>query len=274
MIHFIKMQALGNDFVVINLLSQKINITEKLIRYLADRHLGIGCDQVLLLTKTNNPKADFGYRIFNADGCEVFQCGNGARCMGVLIRKQKLSAKNEIILETGAGLLRIKYMDEDEVQVDIAIPDFSPASLPFLPEKNTLSRTFDVVSVGNPHGVIACDDISLDEINKIGAEFNQHPAFPKGVNLGFVKYLSRDRIELCVYERGVGITHACGSGACAAVAVGRKKGKLDATVNVVQAGGSVFVHWDKIDDPIQLRGSGEIVFFGEIKNPPPSEAQH
>lgn len=274
MIQFTKMQALGNDFVVMNTLSQKIEITCELIRFISDRHYGVGCDQVLLLTKTNNPKADFGYRIFNADGGEVFQCGNGARCLGLFIQQKKLSDKKEIILETAHGLIRITHIKNNEVRVDIAKPNFSPTSLPFITTEtnapyhlkiNHHTIEFEVVNVGNPHCVLYIDTHSHDAINEIGAALNQHAAFPDGVNVSFVQLLSRDRIKLCVYERGVGITKACGSGACAAVAVGRKNGELDSVVRVLQEGGELQVSWNEPTGYIQLQGFGKMVFDGNLE---------
>lgn len=273
MIQFTKMQALGNDFVVINLLSQKIDISRTFMQFIADRHYGVGCDQVLLLTSTKNPNADFGYRIFNADGGEVSQCGNGARCLGLFVREKKLSDKQEIVFETTKGLIHIRYIDDNNVSVDIAKPDFSPTSLPFITaEKNApyhLSVNhriieFDVVSLGNPHCVLHVDGLSHDDIDAVGAALNRHPAFPEGVNVGFMQYLSRDCIKLCVYERGVGITKACGSGACAAVAVGQKNGELDSVVQVLQEGGELQVARHDMAGDIQLRGSGETVFDGML----------
>lgn len=273
MIEFTKMHALGNDFVVINTLSQPIKITRALMQFIADRHRGVGCDQVLLVTQAENPQADFGYRIFNADGSEVYQCGNGARCLGLFIRQEKLSDQKDIVLETKRGLIRISYLDNNEVLVDIAKPSFVVEHIPFVTQETHAPYhlkidhrmiEFDVVTVGNPHCILRVDTISRNEVNQIGAALNAHSAFPEGVNVGFLQYDTRDRIHLCVYERGVGITEACGSGACAAVAVGRKNGYLNSTVQVIQAGGELAVHWHALEDFIQLRGSGETVFIGQL----------
>lgn len=268
-IRITKMHALGNDFVVLDAVRQKIPVTKKWIQALSDRHRGVGCDQVLMLTTAQNKKADFGYRIFNADGGEVFQCGNGARCIGLFISQEKLSDKKIIYLETKHDVMRVNLMNDHEVQVDIAIPNFNPSSLPF---KTTEKKSpyhlqlknhaieFDVVSVGNPHCVLQREQLSQSEIIAIGQALNQHAAFPEGINVGFVKIISRNHIELCVYERGVGITQACGSGACAAVAVGCHRGDLDRAVTVQQAGGDVRVSWPSQDAPIQLCGSATRVF--------------
>lgn len=275
MIRFTKMQALGNDFVVINHVAQPIALTSAFIRRLSDRHYGVGCDQVLLLTKTDHPKADFGYRIFNADGGEVYQCGNGARCMGLFVQQEKLSNKKVIYLATRHDLMRVECVGKNEVMVDLAQPNFAPMSLPFITAENTApyhlklnqaSIVFDVVSVGNPHCVIRVDQIVLSDVEKIGAELNAHPAFPEGVNVGFVCCDSPNAITLCVYERGAGITQACGSGACAAVAVGRWQNYLADDVVVHQAGGALRVLCQSPTDVIQLCGPAEVVFTGEFSD--------
>src|SRR3990167_5813234 len=206
-LQFSKMQALGNDFVVIDAVNHSINLSADQIRFLADRHHGVGCDQVLLLTSAHNPQADFGYRIFNADGGEVYQCGNGARCMGLFVQQKKLSTKKTIVLETARDLLNVTCLDDNLVQADIAKPNFEPSSLPFLPERYPSDHLqFDVVNVGNPHCVILSDAKSESDMIAIGKMLNAHPAFPEGVNVEFVKIVSRNKIELTVYERGVGLT--------------------------------------------------------------------
>lgn len=266
------MHALGNDFVVLDLVREEITITSELIRHIADRHRGIGCDQVLLLTRSENPAADFGYRIFNADGNEVNQCGNGARCIGLFLAQEKLSDKKTIVLATRYDVMRLTYFPDNQVQVDIAKPNFNPSSLPFITDENAAPYqlqlkkhliTFDAVSVGNPHCVLQRDHFSQADIIEIGEELNAHPAFPEGVNVGFMHCESRNLIQLCVYERGAGLTQACGSGACAAVAVGRQRSLLNAEVEVRQAGGVVHVAWESEKRPIQLRGSAVRVYDGK-----------
>lgn len=270
-IQFTKMQALGNDFVVFDTLRQSVVITPELIRSLADRHRGVGCDQVLVLTPTHNKKADFGYRIFNADGNEVYQCGNGARCMGLFVQQEQLSDREIICLETQRDLIHVQCLQDNQVQVEIGKPSFDPASLPFITSKsaapyhlqlNGYAIDFDVVSIGNPHCVIRVDAISEDEVIDVGEQLNTHPAFPEGVNVGFLRCHSRDSIHLSVYERGAGLTQACGSGACAAVAVGQNKGYLDACVTVHQAGGTLQVSAKSHDAVIQLCGPANSVFRG------------
>lgn len=268
-IRIAKMHALGNDFIVIDAVRQKISVTKKWIQQLSDRHRGVGCDQVLMITPPQNKKADFGYRIFNADGNEVFQCGNGARCVGLFISQEKLSDKKIIYLETSRDMMRVNLINNAEMQVDVAIPNFNPSSLPFKTNERVApyhlqlknhAIEFDVVSIGNPHCVLQRDNLSQADIIEIGQALNQHAAFPEGVNVGFVKIISRNHIELCIYERGVGVTQACGSGACAAVAVGSHRGYLDTAVTVTQPGGDVYVSWPSQDASIQLSGSATRVF--------------
>lgn len=270
-IQFTKMQGLGNDFVVFDTVRQSVAITEELIRSMADRHRGIGCDQVLVLTPANHPHADFGYRIFNADGNEVYQCGNGARCMGLFIQQEKLSDKKIIYLETQCDLMRVQCLSDNQVQVDIGKPRFDAESLPFITTENSApyhlqleghAIEFDVVSVGNPHCVIRVDKILNGDVIDIGEQLNAHPAFPEGVNVGFLRCESHDLIHLSVYERGAGLTQACGSGACAAVAVGQKNGYLNAAVLVHQSGGILQVSATSKEAVIQLTGPANRVFQG------------
>ncbi|MCX7121464.1 MAG: diaminopimelate epimerase [Gammaproteobacteria bacterium] len=270
---FTKMHALGNDFVVLDTIRQSVVVTPELIRHIADRHRGVGCDQVLLLTSTENTAADFGYRIFNADGNEVYQCGNGARCMGLFVQAENLSGKKIIHLATRDNVMRVAYSSDKKIVVDIAKPHFNPSSLPFIATQNAAPYhlklehhdiTFDVVSVGNPHCVIRVDHIVTADVIDIGKQLNAHPAFPEGVNVGFVCVQSRDAIELCVYERGAGITEACGSGACAAVAAGHQAGYLNNQVTVHQFGGSLTITWPSKETMIQLCGSASLVFKGAL----------
>ncbi|PIZ04330.1 MAG: diaminopimelate epimerase [Gammaproteobacteria bacterium CG_4_10_14_0_8_um_filter_38_16] len=267
---FTKMHALGNDFIVIDAVSQPVQMTKTLACALSDRHRGVGCDQILLLTSPQNIAADFGYQIFNPDGTEVFQCGNGARCMGLFVQQKKLSDKKTITLETKRGLIRVACMRGDEVQVDIAKPDFHPASLPFITSEisapfhiTVLNEVLEcgVVSIGNPHCVLK-QDYTESEMIAVGKALNASALFPEGINVGFVKIVSRNIIHLRVYERGAGMTQACGSGACAAMAIGRQSGQLDATVRVHQLGGVLTVNWQSPDDWIQLCGSATTVFEG------------
>lgn len=272
-IQFTKMQGLGNDFVVFDTVRQSVDISPELIRALSDRHYGVGCDQVLVITPSYHPSAHFGYRIFNADGTEVYQCGNGARCVGLFIQQEKLSDEKMVQLATGKGLVRVECQASGDVLADISQPNFDPMSLPFcvgesekkLPYELMVADRkihFDVVSVGNPHCVIEVEDITDDEVKRVGEALNAHPAFPEGVNVGFVRYQSRDTLSLIVYERGAGLTNACGSGACAAVAVGQRRGKLAAAVTVYQRGGALQVLCASPDAVLQLVGPAKRVFQG------------
>lgn len=271
-IQFTKMHGLGNDFVVINAVKQAVSITPEWVRAVANRHEGIGCDQVLVIGPSQNPQADFSYHIYNANGSEAYQCGNGARCVGLYIRQKNLSDKKTIFLETRRDVISVCCIDDNQVIVDIGTPYFDPQRLPFLTSQHAFPYTlqltnrviqFDVVSVGNPHCVLETNDFSAEEMKEIGQELNAHAAFPEGVNVGFAAIDSRDAIQLCVYERGAGLTKACGSGACAAVAVLRHRGKLNAAVKVHQEGGVLTVVWQSPTDVIQLIGPAVAVFDGE-----------
>lgn len=277
-LEFTKMQGLGNDFVVIDATKKTFHATPDLICRLANRHCGVGCDQVLLLGVAKHPRADFSYRIYNANGSEAFQCGNGARCIGLFVREKKLSHKKIICLEMQHDFITVECQ-ENTVRVDMGVPNFTPEAVPFLsaqraaPYQLALSNrviTFDVVSMGNPHCVIThgdfSGDFSIESMSAIGRELNAHAAFPDGVNVGFVKHLSRDAIQLHVYERGVGMTQACGSGACAAVAVGRLQNVLHESVQVHQAGGVLTVRWVSSQAVLQLAGPAVIVFDGRIES--------
>lgn len=271
-IPFTKMQALGNDFVVIESVRQPVSLTTSLIRKMADRHFGIGFDQLLLIEPTTRSGVDFEYRIFNADAGEVSQCGNGARCVGRFIWENNLADKPRLVLGTLERLLEVSLQPDNEISVNMGIPLFEPAQIPFLAtEKSTNyllelgSQSIDigVVNLGNPHAVIEIEDVNNLEINEIGKQIESHPRFPQRVNVGFVEYVNRSHIRLRVFERGVGETLACGSGACAAVAVGRQSGKLEQEVMVELLGGRLTINWPGELMPILMRGPAELVFRGE-----------
>lgn len=265
-IQFTKMQGLGNDFVVIDITQQPFILSPEWIRNIADRHYGVGCDQVLIVRRSDDPHADFDYRIFNADGSEVSQCGNGARCVGLFVRYQKLTQKKKIVFKTNVNYLTVTTHDDEHFEVEIDAPLFEAKDIPFisteqLPENIALAG---VVNVGNPHAVIRVNEINLIDVARIGAALNHHPAFPERVNVGFMRLLSQNEIDLCVYERGVGITKACGSGACAAVAVGRQQGWLNAQVKVCQAGGDLIVRYPSLSESVFLQGPAVVVFDGYL----------
>lgn len=268
-IPFTKMQGLGNDFVVIDGFTQPVHMTVDLAKKISDRHYGIGCDQVLLITPPDNNQADFGYQIFNADGSEVFQCGNGARCVGLFIQQKKLSDKKIVVLATKRSELSVSVHANNQVEVTMPAPSFNPDLVPFVtetenPPYNLLidgrEIMFDVVNVGNPHAIITVKELDLSDIERFGEKLSQHNAFPEETNVGFMQIISKDEISLAVYERGAGLTQACGSGAVAAVAVGQKNKQLSEKVCVRQSGGDVFVIAKK--GLLSLLGPAEFVFEG------------
>lgn len=265
---FSKMHGLGNDFMVIETISQSISLTQEQIQQLAHRHTGVGFDQLLLISPPINTDHDFIYRIFNADGSEVEQCGNGARCVARFIYEKKLSEKKELKLFTRAGIVRVEKISRTEFCVDMGAPEFSPNKIPFITQEKQkiYSITADtkhfqavVLSMGNPHMVIL-DSLSDAEIKELGPKLMMHPAFPKGVNVSFLKILDSKNINLRVFERGVGETQACGTGACAAVVAGRVLGDLDETVNVFLRGGRLTVSWEGNSSPVKQTGSATFVY--------------
>jgi diaminopimelate epimerase len=268
------MQGAGNDFVVVNGLTEKIALTPEQIRYIADRHFGIGCDQLLMVERPASPSADFRYRIFNADGNEVEQCGNGARCFLRYLRDQGLTSKSEIIAETLAGEITLRFKADDRVAVDMGRPRFEPREVPFdAPERaNVYDLVIDgatvpimVLSMGNPHAVQIVSDITTAPVVTQGSRIESHPRFPKHVNAGYMQIIDRSHIRLRVYERGAGETLACGSGACAAVVAGRVNGLLDECVDVALPGGDLKVCWQGKEQAVWLTGPAETVFEGNIE---------
>ncbi|HEB81420.1 MAG TPA: diaminopimelate epimerase [Gammaproteobacteria bacterium] len=278
---FTKMHGLGNDFVVIDAVSQSVDLTAEQIRFLADRHFGIGCDQLLLVEKPRNPAAEFRYRIFNADGGEVEQCGNGARCFAIFVREQGLTESHVIPVETAGGLIELCVETDgkngERVTVDMGIPDFDPASLPFVADDpaerqaksyklmvNGREYAIGAVSMGNPHAVLQVEDVDTADVEGLGAAIESHERFPQRVNVGFMQVVDRGRIRLRVYERGAGETLACGTGACAAVAVGRVRGLLDEQVTVSLPGGELEIKWPGEGLDLLMTGPATTVFQGTI----------
>jgi diaminopimelate epimerase len=271
-IQFTKMHGLGNDFVVIDAISQAVSLSAEQVRFIADRHFGVGCDQLLLVEESVNPAAEFRYRIFNADGGEVEQCGNGARCFAVFVRDQGLTSSTVIPVETAAGLIELR-IEGDQVTVDMGIPDFGPENLPFMAEKRAESYDLMVngdeyaigaVSMGNPHAVLTVDDVDTAPVESLGAAIESHEKFPQRVNVGFMQIVSRNEIRLRVYERGAAETLACGTGACAAVAVGQQKGDLDEQVTVRLPGGELKIRWRGEGKTLLMTGPAATVFHGSI----------
>lgn len=268
------MQALGNDFIVLDAVRQKISLTAEMIRHLADRKRGIGFDQCLIVEPAQNENADFYYRIYNADGGEVEQCGNGARCLAKFIRDQQLSAKDLLQVTTKNRQMSLEFCDNDLIRVSLGHVELRPEKIPFtghkqqtvyqLPVDNVLVE-IQALNVGNPHAVIVCDNVKQVGIARFGTLIEHHIDFPEGVNVGFMQIIDRQTIQLRVHERGVGETDACGSGACAAVAAGILSGKLDHKVSVHLPGGELIVEWQGRDNsPIYLTGPAETVFAGEV----------
>ncbi|MBU5616867.1 MULTISPECIES: diaminopimelate epimerase [Psychrobacter] len=257
LIEFTKMHGLGNDFMVIDLVTQRLELTKELVQLLGDRHLGIGFDQLLVVEPPMRPDVDFSYRIFNADGSEVEQCGNGARCFARFVQARKLSFKQRLRVETASGVIALTTDRYGWVEVDMGKPKFEPNEIPFTPKSTTKIQNayhidvagtpvqLYVANMGNPHAVIKVDDILAVDIEKLGKAIEGHPAFPNRVNVGFMQVMNQRHIRLRVYERGVGETQACGTGACAAVAVGVREGWLDEgeDVRTQLYGGSLVVRW-------------------------------
>jgi diaminopimelate epimerase len=272
-IAFTKMHGLGNDFVVIDAISQDVSLDAEQIRKLADRHYGIGCDQLLLVERPRG-NADFRYRIFNADGGEVEQCGNGARCFVHFVRAHGLSDKGEIAVETAGGIIRPRIEADGRVTVDMGVPRFAPREIPFKAEQESLryellvgdaSVTIGAVSMGNPHAVTQVDSVRAAPVATLGPLIERHPRFPKRVNAGFMEVVTPQHIRLRVYERGAGETLACGTGACAAVAIGRRWGLLEESVNVELPGGNLTIRWQGDDNPVWMTGPAVRVFEGRIE---------
>jgi diaminopimelate epimerase len=274
-INFTKMHGLGNDFMVIDAVRQHIELTPALIKQFADRHRGIGFDQLLLVEVPKHADVDFNYRIFNADGSESYQCGNGARCLAKFIRDTNLSTKTCIRVETGANIHDLLIADDGVVSVDMQPPELEPVKIPFIADKEAL--TYDIlllnqakkinisaISMGNPHCVLVVNDFDEEEVQKIGHALSHHPRFPEQANVGFMQIISSDEINLRVYERGAGETLACGSGACAAVVAGRLLNKLAENVVVNMLGGQLKVRWPGIGQSVWLSGPAVKVFDGMI----------
>ena len=271
-LQFTKMQGLGNDFVVIDGVRQTVFLTPEKIRSLADRHFGVGCDQVLLVESAEHSHADFRYRIFNADGSEVAQCGNGARCFARFVRDKGLTDKDEIQVDTDAGRLVLKLVDDEGVMVNMGLPRHAPGEIPLLEEPEALRYTlrlgaesvaFGAVSMGNPHAVIQVNDIETAEVERLGPWLESHPQFPERVNVGFAEVRTRERLRLRVWERGAGLTRACGTGACAALVAGVRRGLLDPEAILVLDGGELEIAW-RLDGHVLMTGDVEIEFEGRL----------
>ena len=271
---FTKMEGLGNDFVVINGINQSISLNQAQIQHIADRHLGVGCDQLLLVEAATDNNVLFTYRIFNADGGEVEQCGNGARCFARFVHDKGLTQERLIPVQTKAGKLILELRDDDQVTVNMGIPEFQPAKIPFDATEIAHRYALDVgnetinigaVALGNPHAVLQVDDIDTAAVETLGPQIEAHSRFPQRVNAGFMQIIDQNMIKLRVYERGVGETLACGSGACAAVAVGRQAQLLSENVQVQLTGGTLTIEWQGEGQPLMMTGPATTVFEGRLE---------
>ncbi|MDH4286598.1 MAG: diaminopimelate epimerase [Gallionella sp.] len=273
LLKFTKMHGAGNDFVMLDGVRQQIVLSPEQLRFLADRHFGVGCDQILIVEKSDNKEADFRYRIFNSDGGEVEQCGNGARCFMRFVHDQKLTAKREIVVQTQGGLISPRIEQDGRVTVNMGAPIFEPQRVPFdggsgAPseplELNGQTLRISALSMGNPHAVQVVDDIEIAPVRELGPLIEHHPRFPNRVNAGFMQVMNRNHIRLRVYERSAGETLSCGTGACAAAVAGIRRELLDSPVNVATRGGTLTIVWNGGDSPVLMTGPAITVFTGEI----------
>ncbi len=274
LLKFTKMHGAGNDFVVVDLISQRYKLRPRDVRLLADRHFGVGCDQVLVVEAPGRPEVDFSYRIYNADGNEVEQCGNGARCFARFVREKKLTTKDVINVETAAGIIELRMLNRQDVQVNMGVPELEPAAIPFTAPSRADSYALSVdgasleigaVSMGNPHAVLRVDSVLEAPVQRLGPMIETHPDFPRRANVGFMQVVSAREIKLRVFERGVGETLACGTGACAAVVYGITRGWLRDLVTVELPGGKLSISWAGRGQPVIMTGPTEVVFEGSIR---------
>ncbi|MCC7515762.1 MAG: diaminopimelate epimerase [Pseudomonadales bacterium] len=274
LLKFSKMHGLGNDFAVFDFISQRGYVTPELVRRIADRRFGVGCDQVLIVEAPEQPDVDFRYRIFNADGSEVEQCGNGARCFARFVREQRLTNKRRIRVQTLSGVIELHVLPDEQVRVDMGAPIFTPADIPFQATEQASSYLLDVagqtveigaVSMGNPHAVLRVDHVDSAPVASLGPAIEQHTRFPRRVNVGFMEVVDPHHIRLRVYERGSGETLACGTGACAAVVSGIQRGLLVSPVQVSLPGGQLQIEWAGNTAPVLMTGPATTVFRGQIR---------
>ncbi|MBL4607166.1 MAG: diaminopimelate epimerase [Pseudomonadales bacterium] len=278
---FTKMHGLGNDFVVLDGVTQDIHLSTEQIRFIADRRFGVGCDQILLVEPPSLPDIDFRYRIFNADGSEVEQCGNGARCFALYVSQKKLTHKKDIRVETMNATIELHIEEDGQVRVNMGQPELRPEKIPFKTRQQQLSYPLSLevdsetqtvsigaVSMGNPHGVLCVTDIADANVTNMGTGLSQHPDFPNQANIGFMEVVNRNHIKLRVFERGAGETLACGTGACAAVVIGIERGLLQGPVKVELPGGTLSIDYRKSHNRqyhnVLMTGPAAFVFEGSI----------
>lgn len=274
LLRFTKMHGLGNDFMVLDLVSQHAHIQPKHAKQWGDRHTGIGFDQLLIVEAPNNPEVDFRYRIFNADGSEVEQCGNGARCFARFVLDKRLTAKKRIRVETKGGIIVLDVQNDGQVSVDMGPPRFVPADIPFVADAQSVSYPLEVdgqvhsiaaVSMGNPHAVLRVDDVVSAPVHQLGPKIENHPRFPLRVNAGFLQVIDRHRANLRVWERGAGETQACGTGACAAAVAAISQGWMDSPVSLDLPGGRLHIEWAGPGKPVVMTGPAVRVYEGQVR---------
>lgn len=274
LLRFTKMHGLGNDFMVLDLVSQHAHIQPKHAKQWGDRHTGIGFDQLLIVEAPNNPEVDFRYRIFNADGSEVEQCGNGARCFARFVLDKRLTAKKRIRVETKSGIIVLDVQNDGQVSVNMGPPRFIPAEIPFVADAQAPSYPLVVdgqlysiaaVSMGNPHAVLRVDDVSTAPVHELGPKIENHPRFPQRVNAGFIQVIDRHRANLRVWERGAGETQACGTGDCAAAVAAISQGWMDSPVSLDLPGGRLHIEWAGPGKPVMMTGPAVRVYEGQVR---------
>ena len=273
LVRFTKMHGLGNDFLVLDTVTQKVKVNSTLVKKLADRNFGVGFDQMLIVEPPGSPDMDFRYRIYNADGSEVEHCGNGARCFAKFVRDKRLTAKETVAVETEKGPIYLTITEDKQVVVDMGVPVLEPQKVPFSADRQAATypvevsgQTVDIsaVSMGNPHGVLLVDCVDSAPVESWGPELESHPAFPEKANIGFMEIISGAEVRLRVFERGAGETLACGTGACAAVVAGRLRGLLDDRVQVHLPGGTLIIEWVGKGEPLIMTGPATTVYEGQI----------
>ena len=273
-LQFTKMHGLGNDFVLINAMDRPVTLNAEQVRRLADRHFGIGCDQLLVIEPPQNGEADVRYRIYNADGGEVEHCGNGVRCVARYLRDEGIAGRDDLVVETMKGLAHVFIEQSGLVRVNMGAPGLQPAQIPMHAKERANFYEIEIAggrvtlgaaSMGNPHAVLEVDSIENAPVSTLGPLIEHHPDFPEGVNVGFMQIVDPGRMRLRVYERGAGETLACGTGACAAVVIGYLRGRLDEQVDVELTGGHLTIAWAGEGEPVWMTGPASRVFEGQFK---------
>lgn len=274
LLRFTKMHGLGNDFMVLDLVSQHAHIQPKHAKAWGDRHTGIGFDQLLIVEPPGDPDVDFRYRIFNADGSEVEQCGNGARCFARFVLDKRLTSKRRIRVQTKSGIIELRVRSDGQISVDMGAPRLAPAQIPFQAEAEALSYRVEVdgrdvelaaISMGNPHAVLRVEDVDSAPVHELGPKLEHHPRFPQRVNVGFLQVVDRHQARLRVWERGAGETQACGTGACAAAVAAIRQGWMESPVQLELPGGRLSIEWAGPGRPVIMTGPAVRVYEGQIR---------